>query len=66
MKTIKINNYNELENLKEIDETEFIVDLSETIVEQKSRIIDFLCGLTFLKGTVKKLERDTYEVIINK
>lgn len=66
MKTIKINDYNELESIKEIEEKEFIVDLLETMVEQKRRIIDFLCGLTFLNGTFEKIEKDIYKIVTSK
>lgn len=64
MKIIKINNYGELEKLRK--ESEFLVDISNTPLELKTRIIDFLAGLTLINGSLKKVSVDTYEVIINK
>lgn len=64
MKIIKINNYSELEKLRK--ESEFLVDISNTPLELKTRIIDFLAGLTLINGSLKKVSVDTYEVIINK
>lgn len=64
MKTIKIKSYAELENLRK--ENEFIVDISDTPLKLKTRIIDFLAGLALINGSLKKVSVDTYEVIINK
>ncbi len=64
MKKIKITSYNDLKEL--IKENEFIVDIKDVPLNQKSRIIDFLSGLTFINGSLKKESVDTYEVIISK
>lgn len=64
MKIIKINNYDELEKLKE--ENEFIVDMSDTPINFKSRVIDFLGGVTHINGGLKKLSANNYKVTINK
>lgn len=64
MKIIKINNYDELEKLKE--ENEFIVDMSDTPINLKSRVIDFLGGVTHINGSLKKLNANNYKVTINK
>lgn len=64
MKIIKIKSYDELEGL--IKENEFIVDISDASLKLKTRIIDFLAGLTLINGSLKKVSVDTFEVIINK
>lgn len=63
MKTMKINHYNELEKLK--GEKQFIIDIKDANANIKIRIIDFISGLTFMNGNLKKIEQDTYEVIID-
>lgn len=62
MKIIKIKEYNDLKELKEINEKKFIMNLEECILSQKERVIDFLCGLTFFNGSMKKINRDEYEI----
>lgn len=64
MKIIKITSYDELRNLKL--ENELIVDIKDTPLELKTRVIDFLAGLTLMNGSLKKISTDTYEIIINK
>lgn len=65
MKIIKINTYGELEKIKEIKEKKFIIDLEDCTSKQCERIIDFMCGLTFLNGSMRKLNKNEYEIKIN-
>ena len=44
-------------------EREFIVDISKLSIKQRLRIIDFLCGLTFINGTLEKINANTYKCI---
>lgn len=66
MKTIKINTYSELEQFKKLNKKEFILDLKDCPANQTERIIDFMCGLTFLNGSMKKLNSCEYEIRIDK
>ena len=56
-----IKNYSDLEKV----ENNMIVDLSELSPKLALRAIDFLLGLTFKNGSLKKISRDKYLVIIN-
>ena len=55
-----IKNYSDLEKV----ENNMIVDLNELSPKLALRAIDFLLGLTFKKGSLKKVERGKYLVII--
>lgn len=66
MKKIKMNVYSELEKIKELKENEFIVNLEDCSMSQRTRIIDFLSGLAFLNGSLKKINANEFEVKIVK
>lgn len=66
MKKIKIDVYGELEKIKEFKENEFIIDLEDCPLKQRERIMDFLSGLTFLNGSLKKLNNHEFEIKIIK
>lgn len=66
LKKIKIDVYSELEKIKEFKENEFIIDLKDCSMKQRERIVDFLSGLVFLKGSIKKLNNNEFEVKIVK
>jgi len=44
-------------------ENKFIVSLKKLPLKHKLRVIDFLSGLTFTNGTIKKVEVDVFEII---
>lgn len=66
MKKIKMEVYSELEKIKELKENEFIINLEDCSVQQRERIIDFLSGLTFLNGSLKKRNNCEFEIKIVK
>lgn len=66
MEKIKFNAYKELEKIKEIGENEFIINLEDCPINQSRRIIDFFAGLTFLNGSMKKINNYEYEIKISK
>lgn len=64
MKKIKLNKYSDLEKLKELNENEFIVSLEECENKQRIRIMDFISGIAFLNGSIKKLNKDEFQIKI--
>lgn len=64
MKKIKIDSYSALEKIKELEENEFIINLEDCPINQRKRIVDFLGGLTFLNGSLKKMNSNEFEVKI--
>lgn len=55
-----IEKYGDLRNIKD----NMIVDLSKLNLKTKTRVIDFLAGLTFKNGSLKKLESNKFLVRI--
>lgn len=61
---IKLTKYQDIEKLKNNLENKFLINLEECDAKTRIRIIDFLSGLVFQKGTLKKISKKEYEVII--
>ncbi len=61
---IKLKKYRDIEKLKNNLENEFLINLEECDSKTRIRIIDFFSGLVFQKGTLKKISKNEYEVII--
>lgn len=61
---IKLEKYQDIEKLRVNLENEFVVNLEECDLKGKERIIDFLSGLVFLKGSLKKINKNEYRVVI--
>ncbi len=61
---IKLEKYQDIEKLRVNLENEFVVNLEECDLKAKERIIDFLSGLVFLKGHLKKINKNEYKVVI--
>lgn len=61
---ININTYQDIEKLKNNFENEFIINIEKCDLKTKERIIDFLSGLVFLKGSLKKINKNEYKVVI--
>lgn len=64
MENIKIKNYSDLEKIKELNVNKFIINLKDCELKQKERVIDFFCGLTFLHGSMKKINSNEFEIRI--
>lgn len=60
MNTIKINSYKDLENIE--IKNDFIVDLTNCEAKDKKRVFDFLCGLTFLNGSISKISKNQFAI----
>ena len=56
-----IEKYSDLEKV----EDGMIVDLTKLSPRMSVRALDFLAGLTFRNGSLKKIEKDKYLVKIN-
>ncbi len=61
---IKLEKYQDIKELRDNLKNEFVVNLEECDLKAKERIIDFLTGLVFLKGSLKKINKNEYKVII--
>ncbi len=61
---IKLEKYQDIEKLKKYLECELLINLEDCDAKTKIKIIDFLNGLVFQKGSLKKINRNEYEVII--
>lgn len=55
----------ELKELSKIEEREFIINLEGLKNQDKKSAIYFLAGLTFNKGTLKKLSPNEFSVKCN-
>lgn len=65
MNNIKINNFVELENIREsLNESKFIIDLEDAEITERKRIMDFFTGMTYLKGSIKKININEFEISI--
>ena len=64
MKTIKIDNYKDLEKIVNATYIEFKIDLQDCELKDKKRVVDFLAGLTCKCGSLKKLSKEEFEVKI--
>lgn len=62
MEKIEINSFCELEKIKNLRGGECIVNLCNCSFRERLRIVDFLCGLTFLDGYIRKLSCNEFEV----
>ena len=65
MNNIKVNNFVELENIREsLNESKFIIDLEDAEITARKRIMDFFTGMTYLKGSIKKININEFEISI--
>lgn len=65
MNNIKVNNFVELENIREsLNESKFIIDLEDAEITERKRIMDFFTGMTYLKGSIKKININEFEISI--
>ncbi len=60
MNIVKIKNYEDLNKIKM--KKNFIIDLVDCKNKDRRRIIDFLNGLTFLKGAICKITKNQFEI----
>lgn len=62
---MKINSYNDVEKLAEmLKEKDVVIDLEDC--KDRIRVLDFISGITFYNGSVKKLTKDTFEVSLKR
>lgn len=62
---MKINSYNDVENIAEIlKEKDVVIDLEDC--KDRIRVLDFISGITYYNGSVKKLTKDTFEVSLKR
>ena len=59
---IILNNYSDIYDIAK-EEREFIVNISKLPIKQRLRVVDFLCGLSFINGSLEKINADTYKCI---
>ncbi len=61
---VVIEKYEDMEQLKNHLENDWIVNLEKCDIKTRRRVIDFLSGFAFLNGSLKKLNKDEYEVTL--
>lgn len=67
MEILRIKNYVHLENIdKKLLNKGFIADLGELAINERKRVMDFLNGLVFFNGSIKKIDNNKFEIIVNK
>ena len=59
---IVLNKYSDIYKVAN-NKREFIINVSKLSIKQRLRVIDFLCGLSFINGSLKKLDVNTYKCI---
>ena len=59
---IVLNKYSDIYKVAN-NTREFIINVSKLSIKQRLRVIDFLCGLSFINGSLKKLDVNTYKCI---
>lgn len=65
MKIIEIKNIDMLKELELKKGEEFIVDFENCKNTDKIKIMYFISGLTFINGSLKKIESDKFEIKIS-
>lgn len=60
MDNIKILKYKDLEVIK--SKKEFIINIDESDIKLKRRVIDFLCGYVQANGKIKKISANEFIV----
>lgn len=59
---IVLNKYSDIYDIAK-NERKFIVNISKLPIKQRLRVVDFLCGLSYINGSLIKLNSDTYKCI---
>ena len=60
---ITINKLNDVYDIAKYNDC-FIVNLSNLSLNNRLRVIDFLFGISFKNGSLKKIDKDTFKVYI--
>ncbi len=67
MNKVELSSYLELEKLKDaLQQNTIVVDVSNCNVKERVRVIDFLNGLTFLNGSIKKIKCNEFQITLEK
>ena len=59
---MKLKRFSDLSKVIKVKEESIIIDVSLANMKERLRIVDFLCGLTYFNGSLKKLENSKYLV----
>ena len=60
---ITINKLNDIYDIVKVNDS-FTINLSNLSIKERLRVIDFLLGITFKNGLLKKIDKDTFKVCI--
>lgn len=64
---MKIKSYNDIEKLGNLlKESDLVVDLSECELKTRTRVLDFITGITFYNGSIKKIDKDNFNIKLNR
>lgn len=61
---MKVKTLSDVRNILNQNKTNFILNLEEATLKQKSIIISFMAGLTYKNGNIKKLDINNFEIIL--
>ncbi len=62
---IELEKYSDIEKLRNNLDKNCTINLSHCHPKVKLRIIDFLSGLVFFKGMLKKINKDEYQITMS-
>lgn len=60
MQVYEIKKYTDIQNIEMKKNDQFIINLTDTDLKERQKIMCFLSGLTFLKGKFKKQNKDEF------
>ncbi len=60
MQVYEIKKYTDIQNIEMKKNDQFIINLTDTDLKERQKIMCFLSGLTFLNGEFKKQNKDEF------
>jgi FtsZ-interacting cell division protein YlmF len=65
---LKVNSFNDVENIaKKLNErNSIVIEVTANDPNIRTRIIDFVAGLVYYKGEIKKLEAKKFRITLDK
>ena len=60
MQLYELKKFSDIESIKIKKGDKFIISFENTSIKEKSKILSFFSGLTFLEGTLKKQDKNNF------
>ena len=61
---MKVKTLNDIKNILIKNKTNFILNLEDANMHQRTIILSFIAGLTYEKGNIKKLDCNNFKVVL--